>query len=133
MGLCLGFSILSGIEVIYFFTLRAFWKFCRKRKLKKKAEHQTQEQNTNSYFQQLLFQKPTSKVISMNPNTIPVYPREFAGKSMWSSDSQGVKAEPVPTSYGGGSWGGNQGQMFYGSNTFVPINNKGMRFYTQDY
>lgn len=36
MGLCLGFSFLSLVEIIYFLTLRPFVNFCNsKKKLKK--------------------------------------------------------------------------------------------------
>ena len=31
MGLCLGFSALSAVEVVYFFTLRWFWQRIRRR------------------------------------------------------------------------------------------------------
>lgn len=130
MGLCLGFSILSGVEVLYFFTLRAFWKFCRKRAIKKKTK-QLEETKTNSYLRQLLFQKKSSKVVNVNPNTIPIYARELVGKSMWSPNA-GMNVHQMTTL--GNSWGkSTNNQRFYGSNTFVPINNKGMRFYTYDY
>jgi len=34
VGLCMGFSLLSGAEFIYFFTLRLFIDFCRQQQKK---------------------------------------------------------------------------------------------------
>lgn len=80
LGLCLGFPILSGVEVLYFFTLRAFWKICRKRTFNSKAKN--------------LQQKKRSKVITINSNTIPVYPSNLEGESMWTPSSK-VKVRQV--------------------------------------
>lgn len=110
LGLCLGVSILSGVEVIYFFTLRACWKFCRKRAFKKKTHKQHEDQKTNSYLHQLLFQKQSNKVINLNPNTIPVYPREMLAKGMW---------QPM---------GNSQGHHFYGANSFITPHNQNMYY-----
>lgn len=104
MGLCLGFSILSGVEVLYFFTLRAFWKFCRKRKIKKE-EMQQREKRTNGYIASLLFHKGakgSNKVIQLNPNKIPVYPK----------DDIGLRA--------GQGWGNSMGHHFYGHSLIQP-------------
>lgn len=124
--MCLGFSILSGVEVIYFLILRAFWKFCRKKAFKKNAQ-KLQEQKTSSYFHQLLFEKQKSKVITLNPNTIPLYSRELVGQSMWSPNFGMNDVLPVTITKH------SLGKTRNGSSTFVPINTKGMTFYTYDY
>lgn len=41
MGLCLGFSGLSLMEVIYFFTLRAWWASRRKEEIRKRIVEKT--------------------------------------------------------------------------------------------
>lgn len=40
MGLCLGFSALSGVEVIYFLTLRNLWERKRKQSIKSRVAQQ---------------------------------------------------------------------------------------------
>ncbi|CAL8109591.1 unnamed protein product [Orchesella dallaii] len=64
LGLCLGFSVLSGVEVIYFITLRAFWKHCRRRMVGRRVANK---------FSKFFKHKP-EKVIHVNPNMIPVHP-----------------------------------------------------------
>lgn len=105
LGLCLGFSILSGVEVLYFLTLRLFWKRCRKRMLRKRQQRQA---GRNTILAQMLFQKPTNKVIKLNPNMIPVY-----------AHSQ-MNPNPQPAPMAG--WGNGQGHHFYGANSFLQNN-----------
>lgn len=46
MGLCLGFSFLSFVEIIYFLTLRPLVNYCNlKKKLKKVDPNRTLGQN----------------------------------------------------------------------------------------
>lgn len=75
-----------------FFTLRAFWKICKKRAFNKKAKDL--QPRKKSYSHQSWFQKKRSKVITFNSNSIPVYPSELVGKSMWSPSSW-AKAQQV--------------------------------------
>ncbi len=110
MGLCLGFSILSGVEVLHFGTLRAFWKLCRKRAFRKKTQKQEQNQKTDSHLNKLLFQRPTNKVICLNPNTIPVYSNEMFGKGMLIPNGNGIVNS---------GWGNSQGHHFYNASSFA--------------
>lgn len=64
LGLCLGFSILSGVEVIYFLTLRSFWKCCRRRMLSRRVGNK---------FVKMFKSSKSNKVIRVNPKNIPVY------------------------------------------------------------
>lgn len=64
LGLCLGFSVLSGVEVVYFITLRSFWKFCRRRMIGRRLANK---------FVRMFKKKDANRVIRLNPDTVPVY------------------------------------------------------------
>jgi hypothetical protein len=69
LGLCLGFSILSGVEAIYYCTIRAFCKFCGRR-------HNKKNELLVTKFINVIKRKAGSgniKTITLNSNAIPIY------------------------------------------------------------
>jgi hypothetical protein len=70
LGLCLGVSILSGVEAIYYCTIRVFCKFCGRRQNKNTELLVTKFINT---IRRKARSGDKNRTISVNPNGMPIY------------------------------------------------------------
>jgi hypothetical protein len=70
IGLCLGVSILSGVEAIYYCTIRACCKFCGRRNNNDNELLVTKFINT---IKKKAKRDGGNKTINLNPNEIPIY------------------------------------------------------------
>lgn len=74
IGLCLGASVLSAVEAIYFFVIRPVFKHCRRRH--DLGQHQALiMQFVNALRSKNKTSNGNDKSITLNPNTIPMYPQ----------------------------------------------------------
>lgn len=73
LGLCLGFSFLSGVEVVYFLTLRSMWKYCRSRSLKRRLPAGSGTYSTISRMFPGYRVKSKAKVVKLDADSLKVY------------------------------------------------------------
>ncbi|CAG7722532.1 unnamed protein product [Allacma fusca] len=103
LGLCLGFSALSAVEIIYFFSLRWYWQRVRRREIGRKIAMKfvdslkkgrrrerlsllegrvVEEDGYNNFNARKFGEKNENRVSRVDRNILPVYPAyDFNGSS----------------------------------------------------
>ncbi|CAL8109590.1 unnamed protein product [Orchesella dallaii] len=83
LGLCLGFSVLSAVEVIYFLTIRAFWQICWKRRSRAKrvaAKFIRSFYSRKATHMQRVIQLDIDQIPVIHQPSWPTFPRPYPNR-----------------------------------------------------